>query len=471
MVDVKSDEVRALVGSTDFFDTRRRGQIDGATIRRSPGSTLKPFLYGLAFDLGLAAPSTYLADVPTSFATFSPENFDRRYRGPVAASEALAVSLIVPAVGLQRQVGTERFLTTLRRLGLRGFSGAKRYGLTLTLGGGEVSLLDLVNAYATLSRGGVYRSCRFFRPNGSAEREGSRVFSEAAAYLILEALAGEDHLRRATGRPSRTNEAKRGYKTGTSWNYRDAWCVAFTSELVVGVWLGDFRGRPHPELIGLESAAPIALDLLDDLTDESTPDWRRPDGVIERRVCDRSGYPASPLCPASHTADFTASATRLPECGVHRRVLVDRRLDCEVCAFCGRGNTQEVEIVEAWPNEVMLWLGKRQKIPPRRRHNPACARMPSAGEECPRIVSPASGSEYRYLHGAPFQQDVYLVAAAGADAQRLHWFIDGGLHATVEPSAKTPWALRPGAHEIRCVDDRGRASRGVIRVGTEDGGR
>lgn len=467
VIEVESGAVRALVGSPDFFDDARCGQVNAATARRSPGSTLKPFLYALAYDRGLAAPSTYLADVPTPFVAYDPENFDRRYHGPVPAGEALSRSLNVPAVRLQRRVGTAAFLEALGELGITTLDGgADRYGLTLSLGGGEVRLLELTNAYAALSRLGVWRPCRFEVATGSPP--GCRVLSAAASWLVLSSLGGEEHLRRASSRPVDPGPLRRAYKTGTSFGQRDAWAIAISPRWAVGVWLGDPRGPAHPDLVGVEAAAPVALDILDGIETPFPGSWPRPPSVVTRRVCATSGYPAGPACPSCREALFPGGAPSPRTCRVHRRAASP--------PGGGGGPAPFVASVERWPADVERWM-ERHRAPTRRRTGETERGARGEGAvvldhgaanravgRAPRILSPPDGSRYRWIPGVRLRQEIALSAAADRGVHRLHWFVDGHRVASAEPTEEVFWPLRPGRHEIRCVDDRGRSSAGRVIV-------
>ncbi len=464
VIEVATGSVRALAGSPDFFDVSRRGQVNGADSLRSPGSSLKPFLFALAFDRGATAPSAYLADVPTPYVAYVPENFDRRHHGPVSAAKALSLSLNIPAVRLLERVGTARFLRTLKAAGFSSLDrGADHYGLTLTLGGGEVKLLELVDAYAAFPRLGLHRPCRFLA--SASEPKEQRVFSEAAATLILDALSDTDHVCRVRGRRRSRAEPVVGFKTGTSFGFRDAWAVAFSTEWVVGVWIGDPRGKPHRDLVGVRAAAPVALAILEELSPDASGAWPRPDDILERDVCSTTGYPAGSHCPATRKGLFPAHARELPTCRVHRRVMVDEASGVELCSRCRQGHAVTLRVVEEWPPEVTLWLDRRGGLKGRFPHNPACTRIPESSRR-PKILSPTNGGEYQWLSRAPFQQNLHLIAAVAPGVKRVHWFVDGVLFASGDASKECSWPLKPGRHEMRCVDDHGRAGTSTITVHT-----
>ncbi|MFW6162381.1 MAG: penicillin-binding protein 1C, partial [Planctomycetota bacterium] len=295
VIENRTAAVRAMVGSCDFHAEADDGQVNGAVAPRSPGSALKPFTYALAFQRGLATPDTVLADVPASYTGYEPENYDHAFRGPVPAAEALRDSLNVPAVRLLAQVGHRPLHRFLRRLGLATLTRpADHYGLALTLGSTEVTLLELTSAYATLARLGVHRPYRLLETEPVPE--GRRVLDAGAAWLVADALCEADPLAGARS----DDELRMAWKTGTSYGHRDAWTVAFTPAYTVGVWVGNFDGRPSGALVGIRAAAPVARTLMDRIAGEAGSPWfERPPSVATRPVCPVSGLPPEPHCPGT----------------------------------------------------------------------------------------------------------------------------------------------------------------------------
>ncbi|HUT34061.1 MAG TPA: penicillin-binding protein 1C [Planctomycetota bacterium] len=451
--------VRALVGSCDFF-AEDDGQVNGATAPRSPGSALKPFTYALAFERGLCTPETILADVPASYSGYEPENYDRDYRGPVAARDALASSLNLPAVRLLRQVGHEALHAFLKQLGLSTLTReADHYGLALTLGAVEVTLLELTNAYATLARLGVHRPIRLLETE--AVPDGQRVLSAGAAYLVADVLSDTARL---GGRPlwkSPRAQARMAWKTGTSHGHRDAWTVAYTPRHTVGVWLGNFSGRPCRELIGLHAAAPIAARILDQLEADGPSAWfAMPDSVELRPLCATSGMVPGPHCGAT-TPGLALRAAGERTCTVHVAVKVDRTTGERLCPRCVAGREYVVRVVESWPAELAAWLrrhGRHDALPPP--HNPLCATA-DAADAPPRILSPASGQSYILLPDAAHQR---LSLQATSRAGVLYWFVNGTLLTTSAPLEPAFWALEPGTHTVLCADEAGRSASVTICV-------
>ena len=466
VLEVETGEVRALIGSPSFFDSHRRGQYNAALARRSSGSTLKPFLYAQAFDQRVSSPATFLPDVPTPFASYIPENYNRRYQGPVPAGEALAKSLNIPAVRLQRRVGTGRYLDLLQRCGFNSlYRRPQDYGLTLCVGGGEVSLLELAGAYTAFPGLGLCRPPAILASAAAERPARRRIFSSGAAAAVLQALSTPDHLHRSGVMPRGYYGPSLGYKTGTSFGLRDAWTVAFSSSWVVAVWMGDVRGRSRPGLIGAKAALPLALPLCLELSGGNLPGWPETRELVEADVCALSGYPPGPYCGSRRRAVLPLRSRGMPACKVHREVLVDESRGLEFCGGCldasEAGSLTRKKVID-WPPEMAGWLERNVSSSHRLPHNPDC----SSGslERSPEIVSPVDGARFRLVRGASFRQRLQFSAVAAADARKLFWFVDGELLAEAGLTEKVGWDLRAGTHSIRCVDDRGRVAAASFEV-------
>ncbi|WP_415183678.1 penicillin-binding protein 1C [Phaeovulum sp.] len=250
--DHRTGEILAEVGTAEWAEDARGGFIDMAQAVRSPGSTLKPFVYALAFDEGLAHPETLIEDRPLAFGSWRPQNFDRHFRGTVSVRDALLMSLNIPVVSLTEALGPERLLATLRRAGVTPEMPGGAPGLAVSLGGVGVSLEGLVQAYAGLARLG--EGVRISAEAGQAEVLPQRLFGPVAAWQVVDILSGLAPP--AGGAPDRI-----AYKTGTSYGHRDALAVGFDGRHVAGVWLGRPDGTPVPGAFGGELAAPILFEL------------------------------------------------------------------------------------------------------------------------------------------------------------------------------------------------------------------
>ena len=248
VADHASGEILASVGSAGFQADQRQGFVDMTQALRSPGSTLKPLVYALAFDDGLAHPETMIDDKPMSFGAYAPQNFDRLYRGTIRLREALQLSLNIPVVQLTEALGPARLISAMEKAGMRPVFPGDQPGLAIALGGVGVTLEDMVQLYATLARGGVLRPLTY-RMAGAPE-DGQRVVSSVAAWAVGDILAG---LAPPPGAPAN----RLAYKTGTSYGHRDAWAIGYDGRHVIGVWMGRADGTPVPGAFGADVAAPV----------------------------------------------------------------------------------------------------------------------------------------------------------------------------------------------------------------------
>jgi penicillin-binding protein 1C len=362
VIDNATAEVLAYVGSADFHDPEISGQIDMARAPRQPGSTLKPFVYALAWQAG-RSPLELLPDVPTRFRegpghTYAPHNYHGRFGGPVPARQALAESLNVPAVRLAAELPAGALLDALRRLGLRSLrEPAEHYGLALALGSGEVGLRELAEAYVALARGGEHRPLRvrLDDPLGPT----TRVLDPAAAAAVTEALT--DPLARARLLPPGHRPFDIGYpvalKTGTSTGHRDAWTAGYTRERTVAVWIGNADGRAMHEVTGAGGAGPLFADVMRRaMRDVPTRAPLYEPGLLEPvEVCALSGHRPGPAC--EHTVTRRLAAAHVPDepCALHvhaRTVATPRPLGASPLA-CDPGGDVVVAVL---PAAYTAWL-------------------------------------------------------------------------------------------------------------------
>jgi penicillin-binding protein 1C len=251
-VDNESGDVLARIGSPDYFDDRRAGQVDMTRAVRSPGSTLKPFIYGLAFEDGFVHPESLIDDRPIRFGSYAPENFDMTFQGTVQVRKALQLSLNVPAIALLDRVGASRLSSRLKQAGANlVLPKDEAPGLAMGLGGVGVTLQDLVQLYSGLARLGTTRPLREIAKD--EPRDSLRLMDQVAAWQVGNVLIG-------TPPPENGVHNRIAFKTGTSYGYRDAWSVGFDGRITIGVWVGRPDGAPVPGLVGRTAAAPILFD-------------------------------------------------------------------------------------------------------------------------------------------------------------------------------------------------------------------
>lgn len=433
VLDPRDGRLLAMVGSADYGAAA--GQINMALEPRQPGSALKPLLYAAALERGFT-PASPLLDVPSTFSTaggtYTPVNYDLRYRGPVTMRVALASSLNVPAVRTLDAIGVEALLEMSRRAGLSSLDAAEAYGLALTLGGGSVTLLDLTSAYGAFADGGerhapwVVARVRDHAGRVLYERTSrapSRVTSPQVAYLVADMLA--DAEARIPGFGSRTvldTPFGASVKTGTSSEFRDNWTVGFTAERVVGVWVGNADQTPMQNVSGVTGAAPIWRDVLTAAV-EGTSRARPlpPPGLVRASVCAPTGLRPGPDCPAVMDEWFVAGTAPQRVESYYRR------------ASDGSLAVSPPLEARAWAVEAgwRLWDGGGQA-------------------EGVRVVHPAAGAVL-YQTG-DVRGDLLLRAAAPSSAEQVDFYVDGvhaGSAASDAPSVL--WRLEPGEHELRVV--------------------
>ncbi|WP_395542960.1 penicillin-binding protein 1C [Neotabrizicola sp. sgz301269] len=262
VADHASGEILASVGSAAFTADARQGYVDMTIALRSPGSTLKPLVYGLAFDQGLAHPETMIDDRPMVFGTYAPQNFDKLFHGEIRLREALQMSLNIPAVALTDALGPAKLLSALGKAGVAYKIPGDQPGLAVALGGVGVTLQDMVQLYAAIARGGVALPLTWRKDGERAE--GQRLISAVAAWEVGDILAG---LAPPPGAPSN----RLAYKTGTSYGHRDAWAIGFDGRHVIGVWMGRADGTPVPGAFGAEVAAPVLFQAFNRLKPQLDP--------------------------------------------------------------------------------------------------------------------------------------------------------------------------------------------------------
>ncbi|MBN8918281.1 MAG: penicillin-binding protein 1C [Rhizobiales bacterium] len=255
VMDNETAEVRAYVAAADYFDRDRAGAVDLARAVRSPGSTLKPFIYALAFEDGIAHPETLIEDRPARFGAWRPENFDRTFQGTLSVRKALQLSLNVPAVRLLEAVGPQRLASRMQQAGGRlELPPGAAPALPMGLGGVGIRLIDLTTLYAALARGGEAHAPVFRRGDGAvAAPRKARLVDEVAAWYVGQCLLG-------TPAPENALGGRIAFKTGTSYGYRDSWAVGFDGRRTVGVWVGRPDGQAVPDLTGRAAAAPLLFD-------------------------------------------------------------------------------------------------------------------------------------------------------------------------------------------------------------------
>ena len=461
LLDASTMEVRALIGSADWHNNSIAGQVNGTQAKRSPGSTLKPFIYALALDQGLLHPKTMLKDAPTAFGPYTPENFDHRFAGPLSAQDALIRSRNIPAVAVAAKLGKPNLYDLMRLAGVRKLQSEAHYGLALVLGGGEVTSEELAALYATLTNGGVVQPLRYTqRSSQEPGAEPLRLLSEEAAFITLDML-------RHTPRPDSALPARPAvaWKTGTSWGFRDAWTAGVFGRHVLVVWVGNFDGSSNPALVGVDAAAPLFLRMVDALRaerlDPGEVATRQPANLRQVEVCTATGGLPDALCPVRSNTWFIAGKSPIQVSQLHRLVWVDERSGKVVC---GPQPGARQQVVEQWGSDMQR-LFRQAGLPRADMNDAACDAASTSSENAPLISSPLRGVRHQIRTSKP--EPLVLRAEAAAGSQSIYWFANDSLVGRTAPGEGITWmpplAETGQRHVLRAIDDQGRAeSREVI---------
>jgi penicillin-binding protein 1C len=461
LVDTRSMAVRALVGSANFHDADIAGQVNAITARRSPGSALKPFIYGLAMDQGLIHTQTVLKDAPAAFGAYSPENFDGTFIGPVTAHDALIASRNVPAVGLSARLAQPSLYQFLKSAGVSRMASEKHYGLALALGGGEVSMEELAGLYAMLANDGLHAPIHYRA--GEPKAQPLRLLTPEAAFMVRSILADNP---RPDGMPA--GRMAVAWKTGTSWGFRDAWSAGVFGQYVLIVWVGNFDGSSNPAFVGTRIAAPLFFRIVDALPTLRTgmPDRMLypPPGVVQLEVCAASGDLPNADCPRRSRAWYIPGKSPIRVSTVHRRVATDTRTGLRACADTPARFVRS-EVYEFWSSDLQR-LFALAGMPRRRPPDDRCAgKAMTASTMPPDIVSPAVGVTYQLRSVRGESEVLHLNAIAGPEVRSLYWFADGAFLGSSSPSVPLAWRpARSGQIAVSVVDDAGSTATRTVRV-------
>lgn len=450
VIDNKTMQVKAWIGSADFYAKRFQGEVDGVTAARSPGSTLKPAVYALGIDLGLYTPKSVFLDVPFEAGGYAPENYDDQFRGRVTLEQALALSLNIPAVQALQKVGVDTFAAFMQNAGFRTIArDREKLGLSMILGGCGVSLAELVAFYAAFAREG--RQSEIVYKQKEQPRRERRTFSPLTNYLVADMLTRPTRPDLPAGYLDSQSAPRIAWKTGTSYGRRDAWAVGFNPRYTVGVWVGNFDGSGSPALSGADKAAPLLFELFN-LLDDSGEWFARPATLPRRKVCAKTGLVPAESCENIIQDDYLPGISNAKKCTCRKWVWTNAEKTVAYCDACMPPQGVVKSSYSNTPPELAAFYRERNlpfDAPPP--HNPHCRRVfQSAGL---RIKSPTDGAEIWLSAG----QKLLLRAQAPPGTSRLYWYADGKFLGTA--TAGEPFFYLPAEGKLRvvCADDQGRS--------------
>ncbi|MBN1886428.1 MAG: PBP1A family penicillin-binding protein [Thermoflexales bacterium] len=481
-LDPHTGQILAMLGSPDYFDAQTSGAVNATLALRQPGSAIKPVTYAAAFDPKRPAPytpATMVLDVRTAFVTregepYVPRNYDSRYHGPVLLRQALASSYNIPAVKVLDQVGIERMIELARQMGIRTFGDSERYGLALTLGGGEVRLLDMAAAYAVLANGGYavepaavleVRDARGALRYRWRQAPAPSVLDERVAFLVSDILSDPQARAPAFGEWNVLRlSVPAAAKTGTTSDWRDNWTLGYTPELVAGVWVGNANNQPMLHVSGITGAGPIWHDFMEAvLKGQPARPFSPPQGLLRVEVCALSGLLPNPAaaCPHTRTEWFIAGTQPTQYDTFYRRVKLDGATGQPATAATPAGRVVErVCLVlpgeaQAWAEEngilecrsqILDWGSASTPQPPTSDPQPAASNLKLV------MTQPDHGTVYQLTALTPLDTQRIPVSARPADDVQVagvSLLVDGQPLASFEGNAgvyRALWTLTPGVH-------------------------
>lgn len=480
VVESETGEVKAWVGNATNTEKAHGCEVDMIQARRSTGSILKPVLFAAMLDDGLILPNTLIPDVPTQIGSFMPMNFDKNYAGAVPAQKALYQSLNVPAVKMLQDYGVPRFRNKLMEIGMNSLDkSAEHYGLSLILGGAEVSMFELATIYTSMSRSlnhfynlsSIYdqydwRTPHFIfsdtiKPDQHVlEKKGP--LSAASIWFTFDAMRKVNRPDELAGWESFASSEKVAWKTGTSFGFRDAWAVGVTPEYVVVVWVGNADGEGRPGLTGVSCAAPVLFDIFNFLPQSGW--YGIPyDELSKAAICKESGHRAGQYCEDPDTVLVPISGLKTATCRYHHLIHLDPTGKYQVTDVC----YDPAEMIHrSWfvLPPVMEWYF--------RKNNPLYQQLPPMITQCSPTVNipmefvyPGSGNRmYIPVNLAGKSESIILEAAHANEQATIFWHLDDAFLGETIGNHKMEIHPKPGWHNLVIVDNHGNTVRKRIEI-------
>jgi penicillin-binding protein 1C len=460
VMDNRTHNVVAYVGSADFSDTTDGGQVNGAAAIRQPGSTLKPLLYGLCFDEGLLTPKMVISDVAVNYNGYAPENYDRKFNGYVTVEQALEHSLNIPSVKGLQLLGKERMISTLGDANFRRVTrDQNKLGLSLILGGCGTTLEQLTALFSAFANEGVYSPARFRQ--GDPDRKGVRLLSAPAAWMITDILSRINRPDFPLNWGATEHMPKIAWKTGTSYGRRDAWSIGYNKNYTVGVWVGNFSAQGVPELSGANTATPLLFKVFNTV-DYDNSEWFVPPKDLEwRQVCSETGLPPGPYCTNLVLDPFIPLISPTAICQHLQELKVSADGTRSYCPACAPESGYTKKLYRVVAPEMQDYFKANgiafESVPP---HNPECEKIFRG--EGPVITAPQNGSEYYISKSDP--EPLQLAASTANDVTKVYWYINDRFYKSAPAGEKLFFLSEEGPLKISCTDDKGRNRNIRIRV-------
>lgn len=466
VVDNKTRQVIAYCASADPKDKQAQGLVNGIKAIRSPGSTLKPLIYGLGIQEGYITPQTRLLDVPTDFGGYSPQNFDNTFQGEVSARYALVNSLNVPTVRLAQQMGIEKVIQLFIQANIKDVQKRKhQLGLSATLGGVGTTLEELTAIYCAFANNGVWQPLRYITHEDTAHTNKVPLLTPQANYILTDMLSKLSRPDMPTQFSNSQQIPKIAWKTGTSYGKKDAWAIGYNPKYTVGVWLGDFSGKGIPDLLAAQVATPLLFDIFYAILskNEFSLWFKAPKDVSVRYVCAETGLLPSPNCPKEKEVidEYIPYISPSGLCDRNQVLYISENEQYEYCKHCLPKTGYKEKVYPILAPELALFYKENHInyfIPPP--HNPSCDRLVS--QSGPQIISPLPN--YEYVIEKNNSTEIVLQAASESRIRVHFWYINGVFYRKTMAGEKIFFRPRNMLTKITCTDELGRSSHIKLKV-------
>ncbi len=467
LLDWKSMELKACIGSADYYNELIDGQVNVTNSKRSPGSTLKPFIYALALEQGLIHYRTMLKDTPQSFNEYTPDNYGSIYKGPVQAWFALVDSRNIPAITLNRDLKERDLYDFMKESGIKGMKDRDYYGLSIVLGSCEVTMMELIKMYATLANDGIQSDINFIPQVRKINSK--RLLSKESSFIVKKML--EENLPPYQTKPAEIKDIPIAYKTGTSIGFKDCWSIGIFDRYICAVWIGNSDGSGNNSFIGREMAAPLLFDtaysiLADIPPQERLPRQMPPQGCTQIAVCSVSGGLPGPNCKNKELAWFIPGVSPITKCKIHRKIYIDTRTGYRTDQTEDEAPYVKSIVKEFWPSDLQKLFEEAglPRMPPPD-YPPQELKMDFRRQGFPpEIISPLSGTDYVFRLKDQSKNKIMLCANADADTTELMWFNGSIFIGRSKPDQSIVWTPSPGFYELVVTDQKGRSNTVYVNV-------
>ncbi|GJJ79339.1 penicillin-binding protein 1C [Pasteurella canis] len=467
LVDNETMAVKALIGSGNYFDQRISGQINGTLAKRSYGSTLKPFIYALAFDQGLAHSQTILKDLPTIFSEYQPENYEGNFVGPISVTQALLQSRNIPAIEIASRLSPDLY-DFLQQANITFTKNKAHYGLSLVLGGSELNAQQLASLYAMLANQGIWSPLKFLKEEKSYLKK--QLLSKESTIMIHDIL--RKNIRTDIQNKSIKSNLPLYWKTGTSNGLRDAWTAGYFGRYTLVVWLGNFNNKSNPYLIGRNVATPLFLQLADSIIANEP---QMSDIVTEGAnlkevfVCQADGNLPNQHCPQQVKTLFIPGKSPITVSQLYQPFIVLKNTDILACQPYSDKDIEQ-KIYEMWSSDFQQLFAQAGVMKRTPIINPACPyeqqnqALQYLYQNNPQITSPLAERDYYISHQIQ-SEPLILSANVAADVRKVFWFIDNAFISEALPNQPILWQPNSmGSYIISILDDQGRADSVQIKI-------